>query len=423
MTPRFAAGAGQPDPTGVPNSERAGTPDGAALVPRYRLRPDLPTNRPGIAQNAHVKDVVLRWWINPAVQRPVMYGGAAVLIALCAGYGFSDPQFWFFGWFLLVAPAAIILANLVPQRRSLILAIGAGVIACFTTGESVYLGLAVAPLVFLSLMEDPAPHPRLGLLAAVIGSMVPTAAGEVAFSALIGTVIAYLAATFLRWHQRNAVITADLITETDELRTQASWLEQRTNLARELHDVVGHHVTAMVVQAEAGQVAEPEAALQRIADAGRTALQELDALVVHLRDPNAPLSVSAPPRLSDIDELLAVPLRQHGVAVTVEIDPANGLDEISTLTLYRVAQEALTNVARHAGARSVWVEVQRLAGHVRLRVSDDGVGPPATVERGTGLLGISERVTALNGTFELARRPGGGTMVDVLLPASPMVPA
>jgi signal transduction histidine kinase len=361
-----------------------------------------------------------RWLNEPTRQRPIAYSAAAVAVTISAVYGAAtDTMFAYVAWVWLVAPAAIVLSRFVPSKRWLILAIAASVVAYFNTTEAVYLVWCVAALVFLSLFEDPAPRPVAGWMAGVLGwfativvvdgpNLVP----------LVATLVGWVAATILRGRVRNAVLTA----ETEELRSQATWLEQRTNLARELHDVVGHHVTAMVVQAEAGQVTQPEAALQRIADAGRTALQELDALVVHLRDPNAPLSVSAPPRLSDIDELLAVPLRQNGVEVTVEIDPAHGLDEISTLTLYRIAQEALTNVARHAGARSVWVEVQRLAGHVRLRVSDDGIGPPATVERGTGLLGINERVTALNGTFELARRPGGGAMIDVLLPVAP-VPA
>ena len=121
-------------------------------------------------------------------------------------------------------------------------------------------------------------------------------------------------------------------------------------MARELHDVVGHHVTAMVVQAEAGQMADPEAALRNIGDLGRTALGELDALVVHLRDPDSPLVVSAPPRLLDIDELLAVPLRGQGVTVDVRIEAELGLDAVEVLTVYRIAQEALTNVTRHAHA-------------------------------------------------------------------------
>ena len=89
------------------------------------------------------------------------------------------------------------------------------------------------------------------------------------------------------------------------------------------------------------------------------------------------------------------------------------------LTVYRIAQEALTNVVRHARARHVWVELTRSDDLVRLRVSDDGAGPPAERTRGSGLLGIEERVTGRGGSVELVGRPGGGAILDVSIPVSP----
>ena len=156
--------------------------------------------------------------------------------------------------------------------------------------------------------------------------------------------------------------------------------------------------------------------MRSIGDLGRTALGELDALVVHLRDPSAALTVSAPPRLLDIEELLAEPLRRQGVAVSVRLAPEPGLDEGGVLTVYRIAQEALTNVARHARASHAWVELDRVGDSVRLRVSDDGVGPAHVPGRDSGLLGIEERVSARGGTWEIGERPGGGTVLDVHLP-------
>lgn len=203
-------------------------------------------------------------------------------------------------------------------------------------------------------------------------------------------------------------------TEASERHTQ--WLAERTALARELHDVVGHHVTAMVVQSEAGQVGDPQAALRSVADLGRSALGELDALVVHLRDPSASLDTSAPPRLSDIDDVLADPLRRQGVTVRTQIAVDLALDDPDTLTLYRVAQEALTNIVRHADARNAWVDLTRSGRTVRLRVSDDGVGPPAPGDHGSGLLGVQERVTGRGGICAVSERPGGGTSVDVFIP-------
>jgi signal transduction histidine kinase len=238
--------------------------------------------------------------------------------------------------------------------------------------------------------------------------------GSLTFVGFFGVAFGGSLALLLRARLR----TLQLSGEAVALRGRAAWLEQRTSLARELHDVVGHHVTAMVVQAEAGQMAnDPGAALRNIGDLGRTALGELDALVVHLRDPNAPISVAAPPRLLDIDELLAAPLRVQGVTVDVTLDAEPGLDEADVLTVYRIAQEALTNVMRHARATHTWVELTRTSDRVRLRVSDDGVGPAGRSHtRGSGLLGIDERVAARRGSWDLSERPGGGSILDVSFP-------
>ncbi len=102
--------------------------------------------------------------------------------------------------------------------------------------------------------------------------------------------------------------------------------------------------------------------------------------------------------------------------MVVEVADDLDLDELDVLTVYRVAQEALTNVARHARARHAWVEVSRQDDVVRIRVSDDGAGPPAERGRGSGLVGIEERVAARGGRVELVGRPAGGTILDVSLP-------
>ena len=136
-------------------------------------------------------------------------------------------------------------------------------------------------------------------------------------------------------------------------------------------------------------------ALRTIAELGRTALGELDGLVVHLRDPAAPLSVSAPPRLLDIDELLAEPLRRQGVTVAVRAEPDLGLDDADVLTVYRIAQEALTNVARHARARRVWVELGRdAAACCGCASATTGSAPRGSPVAARACSGIDERVTA-----------------------------
>ncbi|HSX65904.1 hypothetical protein, partial [Nocardioides sp.] len=110
-----------------------------------------------------------RWHLPPTIPRPVLYAGAAALLALCAGYGSNSTDFWFFVWIWLTAPIAIIVGLLLPRWRAGILAAGAALLTVFTTVDSVYLATAVGPLVFLSLVEDRSAHPRLGLLAALAG--------------------------------------------------------------------------------------------------------------------------------------------------------------------------------------------------------------------------------------------------------------
>jgi len=320
-------------------------------------------------------------------------------------------------YFALTLIPLLCLAAIRPgPARPYLLAAGALLAAMWSPGLEP-LWLTAIGLVFLAVLLDPRRSPYAGWVAGAVGATMslviygnPDQLPFLVLSVAVGGGAGLLVRSLGRAHELEG--------ETEELRGQAAWLEQRTSVARELHDVVGHHVTAMVVHAEAGQVADPHEALRVIAGLGRTALSELDSLVVHLRDPGAPLTVSAPPRLLDIDELLAAPLRRAGIRVDVHLGPDLGLDDADVLTIYRIAQEGLTNVARHAGATRAAVEVTRSGGLVRLRVSDDGSGLPAERSRGSGLLGIEERVSGRGGSVRLADGPGGGTVLDVSLPVA-----
>ncbi len=339
--------------------------------------------------------------------------------SLGVAFFFGSPN----GAALVVAVGAAFLsfsAWQLPRWREYLLAVAAGLTVMFIPDAGLTVP-AGAALIYLAVVHDRHQVPWSALIAGAVGAiysliMFSYKASVWPFVAvLLGASLGLLARSI----DRSNALTheAGLLRErTRSSEDQAKWLEQRTSLARELHDVVGHHVTAMVVQAEAGQVSKPHAALRSIGDLGRTALGELDALVVHLRDPDSPLTMTAPPRLTDVDEVLAAPLRQHGVDVLVRLEPDLGLDEVGELTAYRIIQESLTNITRHAGARNAWVEVARSGQHVRLRVSDDGVGPPAISTRGSGLVGIGERVKVLGGMWAISERPGGGTIVDVFLP-------
>jgi signal transduction histidine kinase len=312
-----------------------------------------------------------------------------------------------------------VLAWRFPRWRTHIIALSAAV--TLTWVPVAPLEGAAAALLYLAIAHDRRDIPWPALLAGAVGSVLavlvhPELASLAPFAAaLIGIALGLLVRALVHSNELTREART-LRAQTRMSEEQARWLEQRTALARELHDVVGHHVTAMVVQAEAGQVGDPQTSLRTIADLGRTALGELDGLVVHLRNPQFPIAMSAPPRLGDIEEVLSAPLRLQGVDVEVHLGADLGLDDGAQLTAYRIVQESLTNVVRHASASHAWVEVAPAGDRVRLRISDDGVGAADRPHRGAGLTGIDERVRAISGTWSITERPGGGTVVDVLLP-------
>jgi signal transduction histidine kinase len=213
--------------------------------------------------------------------------------------------------------------------------------------------------------------------------------------------------------------------EQDERRAAEAARElaaERTRLARELHDVVAHHVSMMVVQAEAGGVVthDPQLAgrtFDGIASTGRQALVEMRRLLGILRAGADPAAPTAPqPGLAAVPDLVRQ-VRAAGlpVDVTVEGEPAHlapGVD----LSAYRIVQEALTNTLRHAGRASATVSIAYRPDAVELEVLDDGTGAPAGHDGGNGLQGMRERVALFGGRFEAGPRPDGGFAVRALLP-------
>jgi signal transduction histidine kinase len=199
-------------------------------------------------------------------------------------------------------------------------------------------------------------------------------------------------------------------------------LREREQLARELHDSVAHHVTAIAIQAQAGRAvlaSRPELALQTLEaielEAAHT-LGELRAMVGALRDDRA--AAREPGRVADILQL-AAPRATPVVDVDLrgELD---GLEPALEAALFRMAQESITNAMRHARqATRVRVHVDGDAEQVRLSVRDDGqaaVWPRAA--SGYGLVGMAERAALLGGTFRAGPTPDGGWRVEAVLPRS-----
>ena len=204
--------------------------------------------------------------------------------------------------------------------------------------------------------------------------------------------------------------------------------EERVALARELHDTVAHHVSAIAVQAQAGGIVagvQPDKAAEVLAaiesEASRT-LAEMRSMVRVLREDEA--VEFAPQR--GVADLPALARADGTPTVVVSVDGSAGaLAPPVDAAIYRLAQESLTNALRHArGATRVAIEVCREGDAVRLRVSDDGQTEPGAVPRpGFGLLGMTERAHLLGGSFSAGPGQGhdGGWVVEAVLPTE--VPA
>jgi signal transduction histidine kinase len=214
-----------------------------------------------------------------------------------------------------------------------------------------------------------------------------------------------------------------------DARTAVS--EERGRIARELHDVVAHHVSVMTVQATAAQrMLERDPALAREAMAavestGRAALGEMRSIVGVLRESAGERSdaLAPQPRLADLDCLL-VSLREAGLRVALVrsgdlTDLPAGID----LALYRIVQEALTNTLRHAGPTSAEVTLVRSTHAVQVRVVDSGRGAAAALNgsgcAGHGLIGMRERVALYGGDLTAGPRSGGGYIVEASIPLVP----
>ena len=217
--------------------------------------------------------------------------------------------------------------------------------------------------------------------------------------------------------------TADLERERELTAAQAVALD-RVRIARELHDVVAHHVSAMGVQAGAARTvldrdpAAARAALRTVEHSAREALTELRQLLETLRTPDADTPASSTLSLRALPDLVAHAV-DNGLPTTFAVvgDPVE-TPELVQVNLYRIAQEALTNARRHGGPDAV--------ADVRLRYDDAGVelevtntGRPMVAGRaGLGIVGMRERAAASGGTIEAGPRPRGGFLVRVRVPST-----
>ena len=256
-----------------------------------------------------------------------------------------------------------------------------------------------------------------GLVVAIL-LVLPAGAGDAAFAfVLIGG--AWGAGRFVR--RQNLLL--DALAREQAARERAAIADERARLARELHDVVAHSVTTMVVQAEAGEsllARDPERAREAfvsITSSGRQALAELRRMLGLLRSADGERALGPQPGLAQLQALVEE-MRDIGLPVELTIEgqtrplPA-GID----LSAYRIVQEALTNTLKHAGPAWARVTVRYRTDDVELEMLDDGRRSTNGSQGGHGIAGMSERVQLYGGTLETGRRDDGGFTVRARLPA------
>ena len=205
---------------------------------------------------------------------------------------------------------------------------------------------------------------------------------------------------------------------------RAALAEERARISRELHDVVAHAVTTMVLQAGAGQAElgpEDTATRRRLAtieSSGRQALDELRRVLSVMRDPDATGIAEPMPGIGDLPALVER-TAESGVDVELAVEIDTAVPPGLSLSVYRIVQEGLTNVLRHASATRAWVHVRESDGAIAVEVTDDGRerrDPAATRGTGRGLIGMRERAALFGGTVDAGRHDGGGFRVVATLP-------
>jgi signal transduction histidine kinase len=317
----------------------------------------------------------------------------------------------------------------VAVRRRFPVAVGLGVQAALVL-TGVFVALPVGPVTiawFCALYALAVWASPRWFVVGVVFFVVTDMAPAVVRQEDVGTVAAFtVGAVVVMVLVRRVVGDRDrrlgLAERERELAKREAVIAERARIARELHDVIAHHVSMMVVQAgaerrvlDAGNESTREV-LTTIERVGRGALTEMRRLVGMLRGDDED-ALAPQPGIGDLATLVAQ-MRSAGLDVDLQLEGQSrdipvGID----LSAYRIVQEGLTNALKHAGHARTTVRVRYGVDSLELEIADDG--DPASVELdrgGHGLVGMRERVALYGGTLDAGRRPAGGFAVCVLLP-------
>lgn len=271
----------------------------------------------------------------------------------------------------------------------------------------------------------------LGLAALLAANTVDAAGapgnrmGDVALGLVVFSFVPWLVGQALRRERNRSVALRELsqrLEASREERARAAAGEERARIARELHDLLGHTISVITIQADAAakllrhDAARAHEPLETIQASSRDALDEMRRLVGLLREDSDSTPLAPQPGVAQLAQLVDE-VRATGVRVDLQVKPGPPLPPTLDLCVYRIVQECLTNVRKHAGASAtarVRVQVDQHA--VDIDVRDDGAGARSHGEGGHGLVGIRERVALLGGELAAGADPRGGFVVHARLP-------
>jgi signal transduction histidine kinase len=287
------------------------------------------------------------------------------------------------------------------------IAIGSYAVATYASRRAAIVGLAAAvPAYLIHALED---H---GIRANQAGGRWAAAFFG---AAMIGV---WLTGFWIRSRRHAAELAARATVAEREAELAVG--EERARMARELHDIVSHNLSVVVLQASGARAAgASDRTLEKIEHSGREALVEMRRLLGVLRDESAHETLEPQPGIAELPRL-AAQVRAAGVPVSIHID--DGCAELAPalqLNVYRIVQEALTNVLKHASDARAEVRVRLTDGCVAVDVIDDGEASGGSSSGGHGLVGMKERVALFGGDLSTGALPEGGFAVHATLPLRP----
>jgi signal transduction histidine kinase len=381
---------------------------------------------------SRIADVARSYWLDMLVG--LLTATAVVELVLTQGQPEAPTTTL---WFLIPAVALLALPTLVRRRypfgaAAVFWLLGASLSfvdgELFASIESLFL-LGVAISFLLGTLPDPV-QARIGL-AIVIGSAavvvfnIPeNTAAEVIFVPLVfGS--CWLAGYLVRERAERAAaaeVRASLAEREREVAARIAVAEERARIARELHDIVAHAVSVMVLQVGAVRHHLPDEleadseALRGVERTGRTALAEMRRLLGAMRREEDGVELAPQPGLDGLDALLEE-VGRAGLPVQLNVGGERvPLSRAVDLSAYRIVQEGLTNVLKHAGATRADVTLRYEPDELEIEVRDDGRGPATTDGLGHGLVGVRERVKIYGGEMSADAAPEGGFVLRARLP-------